>query len=142
MANKIEVTIDVIIHATEDINKFFDAFEKIFGIESKKFSIQNLTGHFENPITLLNTKIIKKDADSFVGKFIEKITPREIERVIEDLDELVSSSGLHLRLDKQEFIKGNLILQENNAIKVKIYVPVYKKKETVKTYQTLLERSN
>ena len=142
MANKIEVTINIIIHATEDISKFYGSFERIFGMKPESFSIQNLTGHFDNPITMLNAKITKRDAIHFVEKFVRKISPEEIESIIDDLDELISSSGLHLRLDKQEFINGNITLRENNAIKVKIYTPVYNKKETARTYLDLLKRSN
>ena len=142
MANKIEVTIDIIIHATEDISKFYESFERIFGMGSESFSIQNLTGHFDNPITMLSAKVTKRDAIHFVEKFVSKMSPVEIKSIINDLDGLISSSGLHLRLDKQEFINGNIILRENNAIKMRIYAPVYNKKETTKIYQDLLKISN
>ena len=142
MTIKTEVTIDVIIHATEDIKKYYEAFEKIFDIKSEIFSVQNLTGHFDNPITMLNVKLTKNDANKFIEKFIDKIPKEELEIIIEDLDELISSAGLHLRFDKQEFVKGKLSLQERNAIKVKIYTPVYNKKESAESYLALLERSN
>ncbi len=142
MSNKTEVTIDVIIHATEDVKKFFDAFEKIFNMDEKKFSVQNLEGHFDNPITLLNAKLTKNEANEFVDKFLENLPKEELDMIIDELDELISSAGLHLRLDKQEFVQGNLSIQEKNAIKVKIYTPVYNKKETADAYLTLLERSN
>ena len=142
MSIKTEVTIDVIIHATEDIKKYYESFEKIFDMKSEIFSIQNLAGHYDNPITLLNVKLTKKDANNFIEKFIEKIPKDELDIIIEDLDELISSAGLHLRFDKQEFVRGKLSLQEKNAIKVKIYTPVYNKKETAESYLSLLERSN
>ena len=142
MSIKTEITIDVIIHATEDIKKYYEAFEKIFDMKSEIFSVQNLTGHYDNPITLLNVKLTKKDANNFIEKFIEKIPKDELDIIIEDLDELISSAGLHLRFDKQEFVRGKLSLQEKNAIKVKIYTPVYNKKETAESYLSLLERSN
>ena len=142
MSIKTEVTIDVIIHATEDIKKYYESFEKIFDMKQEIFSIQNLTGHYDNPITLLNVKLTKKDANNFIEKFIEKIPKDELDIIIEDLDELISSAGLHLRFDKQEFVRGKLSLQEKNAIKVKIYTPVYNKKETAESYLSLLERSN
>ena len=43
MANKIEITIDVIVHATEDIQKLFQAFEEKFGLKES-----DLNGHLEN----------------------------------------------------------------------------------------------
>ena len=59
MADKIEVTIDVIVHATEDISKIFQSFEEILELEEEEFSVSETTGHFENPITLLNITITK-----------------------------------------------------------------------------------
>ena len=142
MSNKTEVTIDVIIHATEDIKKYYDTFEKIFSLDQKKFSVQNLSGHFDNPITMLNAKLTKKEANEFVDKFLEKIPKEELNMIIDELDELISSAGLHLRFDKQDFVQGKFSIQEKNAIKVKIYTPVYNKKETAEAYLTLLESSN
>ena len=38
MANKIEITIDVIIHATEDITKIFQKFKEILELNEEKNS--------------------------------------------------------------------------------------------------------
>jgi RNA binding exosome subunit len=142
MATTIEVTIDVIIHATEDASKFFDVFEEMFGLKKDEFSIQNLTGHFDNPITLLNAKISKKQAANFVKILISKISPEQIDEIIENIEERLENSNLHLRLDKEEFVNGDLVIQEKNSVKLKIYTPIYKKTETVKTYSNLLKPSN
>lgn len=142
MTIKTEVTIDVIIHATEDVKKFYDSFEKNLNIKPELFSIKNLAGHYDNPIIMLNVKLTKNDAVSFIEKFVEKIPRSELDSIMDELDELISSAGLHLRFDKQEFVNGRLVLEEKNAIKIKIYTPVYNKKETAESYVTLLERSN
>ena len=60
MDNKIQVTIDIIIHATEDISKIFDALNQLFEIEQEKILVQELKGHFDNPITTLHAKFSKK----------------------------------------------------------------------------------
>jgi len=66
MINKIEVTIEVIVHATEDILKIFQSFEDLLGLKKKEFTIHETTGYFENPITMLNMKIVKKQAENFM----------------------------------------------------------------------------
>ncbi len=142
MASKIEVTIDVIIHATEDPSKFFDAFEEIFGLKQEEFTIQHLTGHFDNPITLLDAKISKKKAAEFVKTLVSKISPDQIDYILESIDERLENSTLYLRLDKEEFVNGNFAIQEKNSIKLKIYTPIYKKTEIVKTYSNLLKSAN
>ncbi len=37
MIDKIEVTIDVIIHATEDISKIFQSFEEVLDLKEENF---------------------------------------------------------------------------------------------------------
>jgi len=142
MAVKIEVTIEIIIHATEDISKFFNIFEEMFGLKKEEFSLQNLTGHFDNPITFLNAKITKKSANNFVNTLVSKMSQQQIEQIIENIEERVENSKLHLRLDKEEFVNGKLVIQEKNSVKLKIYTPIYRKIETVKTYTNLLKSSN
>lgn len=142
MSNKIEISIDLIIHATEDLSKFFAAFEELFTIKQDIFTIQYLTGHFDNPITLLNAKLSKKDTREFIEKFNSKLPKKQIRQLIAEIEQRVHNSALHVRLDKQEFVQGKLSLDEKNAIKLKIYTPIYSKKNTVKIYSELLNLSN
>ena len=67
---KLEVEIQVIIHATEDPQKIFDSFTQVFNLEKDDFSVQKLQGHYDNPIVLLNGKIKKKKATIFVKNLI------------------------------------------------------------------------
>lgn len=142
MISKIEVTIEVIIHATEDINKFFDSFLDIFGIESSEFSQTQLVGHYDNPIIMLKTKISKKQAQQFIRIINERISKTQMDELIDYFEERLSDSGLYLRLDKQEFVKGKITIREQDAIKIKIFTPVFNKKELVKTYLKLFTESN
>ena len=142
MVDKFEITIDLIIHATEDETKFFQVFEEFFGIKRNQFSLNNLVGHFENPITLIHTKISKKLAFNFMNVLISKISSDQMDQLIETLDQRTENSNLYLRLDKQEFVMGKFILGEKNALKLKIFTPIYKKNEIVKTYTQLLKSSN
>ena len=142
MIKKIEVTIDIIVHATEDASKFFEMFKELFDIDQNRFSVQNITGHFDNPIILLKIKISKKEALLFVEKIASKLPREEVKQITESLDERVVNSTLHLRLGKQKFVQGNISLQEKNAIKIKIFTPIYTKKAISKTYSELLNFSN
>jgi len=73
MIVKLEVTIDVIIHATEDISKIYQSFEKLLDLKEENFTIHETTGHYDNPIILLNAKIVKKEAQkSMVSKFLPR----------------------------------------------------------------------
>ena len=139
MVDKLEVTIDVIIHATEDISKFLKSFEEIFELKEGDFTVNQTTGHFENPITILNAKIEKNQAQKFVEKLVESLSNDQIKELIGEIEERTVDSRFHIRLDKQEFIKGNLILKEKDAIKVKIHTPIYNKKDTVKIFSKIFQ---
>ena len=141
MDEKVEVTIEVILHATEDERKIFDSFLDIFGIEEQEFEKEQLIGHYENPITFLRAKITKNKASSFIKKLVSNLPQDQISEVIDDMENRVQDSMLHIRLGKQELVKRNLVLQENDAVKVKIYTPVYTKKDTAKIYTKLFSPS-
>jgi len=139
MVDKLEVTIDVIIHATEDISKFLKSFEEIFELKEGDFTVNHTTGHFENTITILNAKIEKNQAQKFVKKLVKSLSNDQIKELIEEIEERTVDSRFHIRLDKQEFIKGNLIFKEKDAIKVKIHTPIYNKKDTVKIFSKIFQ---
>ena len=139
MVDKLEVTIDVIIHATEDISKFLKSFEEIFELKEGDFTVNQTTGHFENPIIVLNAKIEKKQAQKFVEKLVESLSNDQTKELVEEIEERTVDSRFHIRLDKQEFIKGNLMFKEKDAIKVKIHTPIYNKKDTVKIFSKIFQ---
>ncbi len=141
MIDKIEVTIDVIIHATEDISKIYQSFEKVLDLKEENFTIHETTGHYDNPIILLNAKIIKKEAQNFMKKLLGLLSIEQINELIEEIEERTVDSRFHMRLDKQELIKGNLAFREKDTIKIKIYTPIYNKKNTVKTFTEIFKIS-
>ena len=141
MEDKVEVTIETIIHATEDERKIFDLFLDVFEIEESEFTKENLVGHYENPITFVRAKITKNKAKSFIKKLVSNLPENELAEIIDGIENRIQDSVLHIRLGKQELVKRNLVLQENDVEKVKIYTPVYSKKDTAKIYTKLLAPS-
>ena len=142
MIDKIQVTIDVIIHATEDISKIYQSFEKLLDLKEENFTIHETAGHFDNPIILLNAKIVKKEAQNFMKKLLELLSVEQINELIEEIEERTVDSRFHMRLAKQELLKGNLVFREKDTIKIKIYTPIYNKKNTVKTFTEIFQIVN
>jgi hypothetical protein len=142
MTGKIEVTIDVIVHATEDISKIFQSFEEVLDLKEGNFTIHETTGHFDNPIIMLNAKIVKKEAQNFMKKFLGLLSTEQINELIEEIEERTIDSRFHMRLDKQELIKGNLEFGEKETIKMKIHTPIYNKKNIVKTFTEIFQIAN
>ena len=140
--NKLEVTIDVIVHATEDNSKFFEAFSEIFGLEKEIFSITDLKGHFDNPITIISAKITKKIASAFLDKFLYLLSNDQKKEIIQEIEERTVDSTLHIRLNKQEFVQGRIAFKEKDAIKLKIQTPIYNKKDTLKVFSEIFRKVN
>ncbi|MBT8243467.1 MAG: exosome protein [Nitrosopumilus sp.] len=142
MVHKIEITIDVIVHATEDLGKIFQAFEDVLDMKQEDFTIKETEGHYENPIILLNAKIVKKQAQNLMNKLLELLPDKQITELIDEIEERTVDSRFHMRLDKQELIKGSLQVKEKDTIKIKIHTPIYNKKETVKTFTEIFQIAN
>ena len=142
MIDKIQVTIDVIIHATEDISKIYQSFKELLNLKEENFTIHEPTGHFYNPIIILNAKIVKKEAHNFMKKLLGLLSIEQINQLIEEIEERTVDSRFHMRLDKQELVKGNLAFREKDTIKIKIYAPIYNKKNTVKIFTEIFQIAN
>ena len=142
MIDKLEITIDVIIHATEDISKIFQSFNDILEIEEESFAITETTGYYENPIIMLNAKLVKKQAKSFMEKFLKLLSKNQINQLIEEIEERIADSKFHLRLDKQELIKGVVVLSEKDTIKIRIHTPIYNKKESIRKFSEVFQVVN
>jgi len=105
MIDKIQVTIDVIIHATEDISKIYQSFKELLDLKEENFTIHETVGHFDNPIIILNAKMVKKEAQNFMKKLLGLLSIEQINQLIEEIEERTVDSRFHMRLDKQELIK-------------------------------------
>ncbi|MCA9819594.1 MAG: exosome protein, partial [Nitrosarchaeum sp.] len=99
-------------------------------------------GHFENPIITMNTKLSKKKAFVFIQKLMSQISKQQKEQMIDEIEERTENSRFHVRIGKQELIQGKISFRENDAVKIKIHVPVYNKKDTIKVFTELFEAFN
>ncbi|MDE0831937.1 MAG: exosome protein [Nitrosopumilus sp.] len=142
MIHKIEITIDVIVHATEDISKILQSFDEILEIKEEEFTSIETTGYFENPIIILSAKLVKKQGQNFIKKMVELLPINQINELIEEIEERTIDSRFHLRLDKQELVKGKLVISEKDTVKVKIHTPIYNKKDTVKIFTEIFQMVN
>ena len=142
MIHKIEITIDVIVHATEDISKILQSFEEVLEIKEEEFTSIETTGYFENPIIILSAKLVKKQGQNFIKKMRELLPINQINELIEEIEERTIDSRFHLRLDKQELVKGELVISEKDTVKIKIHTPIYNKKDTLKIFTEIFQMVN
>ena len=110
---QLEVKINLILHATENENKVLESLENVFDIEQKNFQIEQVPGHFNNPILLISSKLKKKNAENFIRVFFSKMKKDDFEEVFENVEDYVTSSGLNLRISKQKLVSKNLKMKKD-----------------------------
>ena len=137
---QLEVKINLILHATENKKKVFEELENNFQIEQSEFQVEEVSGHFNNPILLISSKLKRKTAQNFVSLFFSKMKKEEFEEIFNYVEDYVTSSGLNLRISKQKLMSGILALSREDTIKINISTPVYVKNETKKIYQELMRK--
>ena len=82
MIHKIEIAIDVIIHATEDISKILQSFDEVLEIKEEEFTAIETTGYFENPIIILSAKLVKKQGQNFIKNMLDLLPINQINEFI------------------------------------------------------------
>ena len=137
---QLEVKINLILHATENEKKVFEELENNFQIEQSEFQVEKVSGHFNNPILLISSKLKRKTAQNFVSLFFSKMKKEEFDEIFNYVENYVTSSGLSLRISKQKLMSGILALSREDTIKINISTPVYVKNETKKIYQELMRK--
>jgi len=138
MSDRAEITVDVIVHATEDAGRLYNSFEELLGVGRDRFSIRETKGHFDNPILVLSARIANGGAARVLERISSALSCREKDEILDTLEDRMDGSGLYLRIGKREFVRGRIVLGEENAIRVRIHKPVYRRGEAVREYRNLL----
>ena len=138
MSPKVSLIIEIILHATEDVNKIENALQNIFDINTEDLEKEEMTGHFGNLITILKTKLSKNNAKKLISTLISKISNDDIDILEQKIDEMNTNSGLEIRISKQDLIRGKITFRKKDSVKLTITTPVYKKNEIGKIYREIL----
>jgi len=139
MANQLEITVDIIFHATEDIKKILDPISEMFHLNNDEFSREEILGHYGNPIVIVKAKITKNRAEDFVRILVSKVSKSQLENLIENIDMYFEDSSLYLRISKNDLVMKEISFVQNNAVKIKIKIPIYKKDQITQKYTELLK---
>lgn len=138
MTHQLEVVIEVILHATEDGKKIFEPISDLFQIKEDEFTTERTLGHYGNTILIARITLAKKRAEEFVKNLASKISKVQMNELIENMDMHFDDTALFLRIGKNEIVRKEVSLQQNNAIKIKVKMPVYKRDQISEKYIELL----
>ena len=138
MSPKVSLIIEIILHATEDLNKIEKSLQSIFDINPEDLEKEEMTGHFGNLITILKIKLSKNNARKLISTLISKTSNDDIDVLEQKIDEMNKNSGLEIRISKQDLIRGKISFGKRDSVKLTITTPVYKKNEIGKIYREIL----
>tara|TARA_B110000438_G_C15669706_1_gene587626 strand:- start:22 stop:438 length:417 start_codon:yes stop_codon:yes gene_type:complete len=136
---QLEIKINLILHATENENRVLEELENVFHVEQKNFLMEQVLGHFNNPILLISLKLKKKSAEKFTRVFFSNLKKDDFQKIFENVEDYVTSSGLSLRISKQKLVSEIVTISKEDTIKININTPVYVKNETKRIYQELMK---
>ncbi len=139
ISKQLEATVEIIFHATEDSKKILDRISELFQIHESEFSQERILGHYGNPIFHVKTTLAKNRAETFVKNLVSRISKSQMNELLNNINMYFEDSALFLRIGKNDLVKGVINLQQDNAIKIRIKTPIYKKNELTKTYINLLK---
>ena len=117
------IAIRVFAHATEDLAKVVKAVHGVLPTDQTEiqFSKSNLTGHYGNPIILIEAKIRNKQAIvALIEKLASHLSPIDKEILRRDIHFHVEKGNLYIRLHKQLAFQGKVTLGRSDPIRMHI----------------------
>jgi RNA binding exosome subunit len=122
------VELSVISYATEDEEKVERALRNLMPPEfDAKVTRQRLKGYYNDPITRILVKVMKrKEATRVMRQILGQISTLDQIRLLDEIEKRTDDRGsLYLRFEKQRALSSVAVLNENDPVRVKIkfYVP-------------------
>ncbi|MGC9152906.1 MAG: RNA-binding domain-containing protein [Vulcanisaeta sp.] len=113
--NSVQLEVETIIHATEDLDKIVDSLIRLL-TENAPIIVEVLYGHYGNPIykvySFIGDKELVRNVISVIcSSFINK------ESLLSTITNRIDASGnIFIRFDKQEFVKGRLVIVDGDDV--------------------------
>jgi len=123
----LRLEIEAFCHATEDLRKVKEAMLNVVPEDlrqkvSESLNVSMLEGFYGNPIFVLRVAIEDSDvAERIFMGILSRLSREDLEKLSLTVNQRLDTSGrLHLRLDKQRALMGDLrIYDGDDVVKVK-----------------------
>ena len=116
----LSTTVDVVVHATEDITKILFKLNELFSIPKEKFLISQAKGHWGNEISLLRANCDDNESNVFLEKIISLLKKNEKNYLLASIsDSFDEKDNFYIRLDKQDMCNGMISLSNQDSIRIR-----------------------
>lgn len=119
----VSAKLSAIVHATEDVDRVLQALRCVFpdGSIPSKVETRRLHGHYGNEIRMVDLSVRGATASRLLEHLWKSLSSLDRVLILDALDKYLDSSGtLHLRLDKEEILRGILKIKEQDPIKIRL----------------------
>ena len=123
MVEVVSARISTIAHATEDQGKVVQALESVFPPELglRNPDKRRVKGHYGNEITTITLGVRGRSARSLFGHILKKLPTADRATLAREFESRLDDAGrLHMRLDKQACLLGEIRLGEQDPIKLEL----------------------
>ncbi|MFN4336010.1 MAG: RNA-binding domain-containing protein [Candidatus Nitrosocaldus sp.] len=115
--------IELIVHATESLDKVIDALNNTLGIRSSMLTREVLTGHHGNEIILIKGSVKGDEARYLAGRLVGSLSNADISSLYREFDLYTDNrSSLYIRISKQEMVNGKIKLSQSDAVRIRLKV--------------------
>ncbi len=115
--------VEAFAHATEDPEKVKRAIVNIIPDLDGALQVEELRGHYDNPILLLRMMIEDQvRVEKAVSLLRDKVEPEQKKTLAQELEHHLDERGwLYLRLDKQELYRGRIVFSDgDDVVKIRL----------------------
>ncbi|HUI85934.1 MAG TPA: RNA-binding domain-containing protein [Nitrososphaerales archaeon] len=114
------VEVSYLAHPTEDPDRIEERVKSCLGIQAAP-SVTRLEGHYGYPILMVKYHLTGEEAHGVVRQVAEKMSPESKRNLREDSSENIDEhSALYLRFDKQQIMRGKLVLGQADSVRIRI----------------------
>ena len=119
----VSARLSAIVHATEDVDRVLQAIGRLFpdGSFPPKAETRRSHGHYGNEIRMLDLSVRGATASRLLEHLWMGLSSFDRVSILDALDKHIDSGGtLHLRVDKEEILRGILKMKEQDPIKIQL----------------------
>ena len=134
------IEITIVIHETENIDKFLSHLLEIFGLSDTDFSIKKTEGHHGNIIQLIRAHLIRDRVPEITHKILSSINVTDLKTINNNLLYYLDDKfTLYLRFNKQDIIDNVLTLSYDDSVRIKMKPKIkLNKDKAIASYKELL----
>ncbi|MFQ5921023.1 MAG: RNA-binding domain-containing protein [Nitrososphaerales archaeon] len=127
--------LELVIHATEDMQKILSTVESVIGIKPEEFAVGSIGGYFGNEIKLLKASLGGEHATDLAYEIAKRMSGADREHMRDNFDlYLDEKNSLHVRISKQALFEGRIVLSQADSLKIRF--------KTVKRFRPENEMEN